>query len=113
MTDALLALAVLWALLVAVWLAVWPLVAGGRERPDPHAVELRELEAEKDRLVEEIHELDLDLATGKLASAEHAAQEARLKRRAVEVMREIESRREAGAPEGEEGGATRDRPDRG
>ena len=90
MTGLLLSLVGLWILLGAVWLAVWPLFARSGS-PAPEAeVELAELEAEKGRLLAEIHELELDYETGKLSDEDHAAIEARLKARAVEVMRRID-----------------------
>lgn len=92
--TALLVLAGLWLLLGAVWLAVYPLVAGGRESIASTAG-LRELEAEKDRLVQDLHELELDRATGKLSEEDWRALDARLKTRAVEAMRELDSRTEA------------------
>ncbi|HJU87465.1 MAG TPA: hypothetical protein VJ788_08865, partial [Gemmatimonadota bacterium] len=54
-------------------------------------VERQELEAEKARLLQEIHELELDYQTGKLSDEDHRAIEARLKGRAVEVMQRIEA----------------------
>ena len=95
MSGPLLALLGLWILLGAVWLAVWPLLAGRGVAVVVDALELQELQAEKARLVGEIHELELDRATGKLSEEDYAAGERRLKGRAVEVMREIE--RKAGA----------------
>ena len=93
--TALLVLAGLWLLLGAVWLAVYPLIAGDRERREPTA-ELSELEAEKARLVQDLHELELDRATGKLSEEDWRDLDARLKTRAVETMREIDAR--AGTP---------------
>lgn len=90
--SALLALGILWVLLAAVWIAVWPFFAGRGEPPDARARELRELETEKARLIQEIQELELDWQTGKLSEEDRAALEARLKARAVEVMREIDER---------------------
>ena len=73
------------------WLAVYPLVAGGHE-PRESTAGLSELEAEKDRLVQELHELELDRATGKLSEEDWRDLDARLKSRAVEAMREIDDR---------------------
>ena len=89
--TALLVLAGLWLLLGAVWLAAYPLIAGDRERRGSTG-QLRELEAEKDRLVQELHELELDRATGKLSEEDWRDLDARLKSRAVEAMREIDDR---------------------
>ena len=98
--SALLALAILWVLLAALWLAVWPLFE--RERPSvPLALlELQELEAEKTRLLDEIHELELDFQTEKLSEEDYRALEARLKTRAVDVLKEIEAREKQAARAG-------------
>lgn len=99
MTQPLLALLAVWVLLVAVGLAVWPLFAGSRGEMDRREIELRELEAEKARLLEDLHEVDLDRETGKLSEEDYRANQARLKGRAVEVMRKIEALREGGGGE--------------
>ena len=91
MTGILLSLIALWILLAAVWLALWPLfVARAAPRPDAE-IERQELEAEKARLLQEIHELELDYETGKLSDDDYRAIEARLKGKAVEVMRRIDA----------------------
>lgn len=84
-------LAGLWLLLGAVWLAVYPLLSGGPA--DVPAGGLAELEAEKDRLIGDLHELELDRATGKLSEEDYRALEARLKRRAVATLEEIDAAR--------------------
>jgi hypothetical protein len=90
--SALVVLAGLWVLLGAVWLAIWPFF--DRERPPVSValLELQELETEKGRLIAEIHDLQLDFETGKLAEEDYRALEARLKTRAVDVIREMEAR---------------------
>ena len=91
MTEPLLSLLALWILLAAVWAALWPLfVARAAPRPDVE-IERQELEAEKSRLLQEIHELELDYETGKLSDDDYRAIEARLKGRAVEVMQRIDA----------------------
>ncbi len=96
--TALLVLAGLWLLLGAVWLAAYPLIAGGRE-PSGTTAGLSELEAEKDRLVQDLHELELDRATGKLSEEDWRDLDARLKTRAVETIKEIDARaRDLAAP---------------
>ena len=91
MTGILLSLLALWVLLAAVWLALWPLfVARAAPRPDAE-IERQELEAEKARLLREIHELELDYQTGKLSDDDYRAIEARLKGKAVEVMQRIDA----------------------
>ncbi len=92
MSDTLLILIGLWVLLAAVWLAVYPLFGGASESVPAAVAHRRELETEKARLLEEIHELQLDYATGKLSDEDHAALEARLKSRAVEVMQQLEAK---------------------
>lgn len=89
----------MWVLLGAVWLAVYPLLAR-RSDGEAEGSELRDLEVEKDRLVQEIHELELDHATGKLSEEDYRDLEARLKRRAVETLEKIDMLG------GEEGGGT-------
>ena len=92
MIAILLSLAGLWILLAAVWVAVWPLFAAARGVPRTDVdVERQELEAEKARLLQEIHELDLDHATGKLSEEDYRAIEARLKARAVDVMQHLDA----------------------
>lgn len=86
----LLVLAGLWILLGAVWLATWPLLTE-RAGEDAAGAERRDLEAEKDRLVREIHELDLDRATGKLSEEDYRELDASLKRRAVDKMERIDA----------------------
>lgn len=91
MIGLLLSLVGLWILLAAVWVAVWPLF-GERGTPRTDAdVERQELETEKARLLQEIHELELDYATGKLSDEDRRAIEARLKGRAVEVMQRLDA----------------------
>lgn len=93
MTGLILSLLGLWVLLGAIWLAVWPLLGDGSAFRPEAEIDLAELEAEKARLVAEIHELDLDYETGKLSDEDHREIESRLKGRTVEVMRKIESAR--------------------
>ena len=82
-------LAGLWLLLGAVWLATYPLLAvRSRDGGDSRR---RDLEAEKDRLVQEIHELELDRVTGKLSEEDYRDLEARLKLRAVETLEKIDA----------------------
>lgn len=92
MSDTLLILIGLWVLLAAVWLSVYPLFGRAAESVPAAVAHRRELETEKARLLEEIHELQLDYATGKLSDEDHAALEARLKSRAVAIMRELETK---------------------
>ncbi len=96
MTGLLLSLLGLWVLLGAVWLAVWPLFARAAPPRTEAEIERAELEAEKGRLLGEIHELELDYATGKLSDEDYRAIEARLKGRAVEVMKRIDELAPAG-----------------
>ena len=91
MTGLLLSLVALWVLLAAIWAALWPLLAGRSAAPPEAAVERMELEAEKARLLQEIHELELDYQTGKLSDEDYRAIEARLKSKAVDVMQRIDA----------------------
>lgn len=91
MTGSLLSLVALWILLAAVWLALWPLfVARAAPRPDAE-IERQELDAEKARLLQEIHELELDYETGKLSDDDYRTIETRLKGKAIEVMQRIDA----------------------
>ncbi|HET6343193.1 MAG TPA: hypothetical protein VFG78_13535 [Gemmatimonadota bacterium] len=74
--------------------------AGGHE-PTASTAGLSELEAEKDRLVQDLHELELDRATGKLSEEDWRDLDARLKRRAVATLEEIDAAR-AAVPPGDE-----------
>ena len=91
MTGLLLSLAALWILLAAVWAALWPLFTGASDPPPEAEIERQDLEAEKARLLQEIHELELDYETGKLSDDDYRAIEGRLKGRAVEVMQRIDA----------------------
>jgi hypothetical protein len=70
---------------------VWPLFAERRATSLDTDIERQELETEKGRLLQEIHELELDFATGKLSDEDHAAIDARLKGRAIEVMKRLDA----------------------
>ena len=91
MTGLLLSLVALWVLLAAIWAALWPLFGGRSAAPSEAEVERQELEAEKARLLQEIHELELDHQTGKLSDEDHQAIEARLKGKAVDAMQRIDA----------------------
>jgi hypothetical protein len=90
-TGLLLSLVALWVLLAAIWAALWPLFGGRSVALSEVEVERQELEAEKARLLQEIHELELDYQTGKLSDEDHRAIEERLKGKAVEVMQRIDA----------------------
>ena len=90
--SALLALAALWVLLGAIWLAVYPFLERTRPPQPLRVLELQDLEAEKTRLLGELHDLELDWQTGKLSEDDYRAIEMRLKSLAVAVMAEIEER---------------------
>ena len=94
--SALAALVGLWVLLAAIWLAVYPFLERTRPVVPVGLLELRELEAEKARLLGEIHDLELDFQTGKLSDDDYRAMEAQLKSRAVVVLQEIEAREKRG-----------------
>ncbi len=92
MTGLLLSLVALWVLLAAIWAALWPLFGERSAAMSEVEVERQELEAEKARLLQEIHELELDHQTGKLSDDDYRSIEARLKGKAVEVMQRIDGR---------------------
>ncbi|MGH7588269.1 MAG: hypothetical protein ACRELU_06725 [Gemmatimonadota bacterium] len=69
---------------------MYPLIAGDHE-PTESTAGLSELEAEKDRLVQDLHDLELDRATGKLSEEDWRDLDARLKRRAVATLEEIDA----------------------
>lgn len=94
--SALAALVGLWVLLAAIWLAVYPFLDRTRPAVAVGLLELRELEAEKARLLGEIHDLELDFQTGKLSDDDYRAMEAQLKSRAVVILQEIEAREKRG-----------------
>ena len=96
--SALTALVALWVILGAIWLAVYPFLTRTRPPLPLDVLELRELEAEKARLLGEIHDLELDWQTGKLSEEDYRDLEAGLKTRAVAVMAEIEDRSGAVRP---------------
>lgn len=99
MTGLLLSLVALWVLLAAIWAALWPLFGERSAAMSEVEVERQELEAEKARLLQEIHELELDHQTGKLSDEDHQAIEARLKGKAVEVMQRIDGLAAPGSAE--------------
>jgi hypothetical protein len=92
MTQAVLGLLALWIAAAVFWLALYPLF-GSRGTIPARDLELQDLEAEKDRLVQEIKDVELDHATGKLSDEDRAALDQRLKAKAVAVMEAIESHR--------------------
>lgn len=98
--SALAALAGLWVLLGAIWLAIYPFFQRTRPSLPLALLELQELEGEKARLLGEIHDLELDYQTGKLSDDDYRALEASLKSRAVAVIAEIEARTGPGAGTG-------------
>jgi len=93
MSATVVALVGLWVLLGAVWLAVYPFFTKRREMPSEAEIALRDLQAEKARLIGELHELELDYATGKLSPDDYEALNRRLKGRAVRAIEAIEAER--------------------
>jgi hypothetical protein len=59
---------------------------GGSMEPTPR----QRLEAERRRLLDAIHDVDLDLAMGKVAEGDHSALRASLEAEAVAVLRRLE-----------------------
>lgn len=93
MTQAIMGLLALWIVAAVFWLAVYPLF-GGRRTLAARDLELRDLEAEKDRLVQELKDVELDYATGKLSDEDREALDQRLKAKAVAVMEAIEAHKQ-------------------
>jgi type II secretory pathway component PulM len=99
--------AVLVAIIAVLLLAaVVVIVAGPLRRAAPPAAdreaELADLETARAAKYREIRDAELDLATGKLSAADHAAIDASLRAEALEILKRIKSARgEAGeAPAG-------------
>ena len=72
-------------------MALYPLLGAAADPLEVTASRRADLETEKARLIEEIHELELDYATGKLSEPDYRAVEGRLKARAVDVMRALDA----------------------
>lgn len=93
--------------ILVVSLAAWcvaALFASGGATAAAAAAEARiaELTGERERLVEALRDLDMDLAMGKLSEADHAALKTSLETDAVTVLARLEEAR--GSAAGGEGG---------
>ena len=91
---------VLIVLAAAVYLISAPLRAA-RRPDDAHgpAADVAELEAERDAKYREIRDAELDLRTGKLSDADHAALDGSLRAEAVQILHRLD---EAQATESEQ-----------
>jgi hypothetical protein len=90
MVAFLVVLAILFAVVVIV---SGPLRAARRES-EPSA-ELADLEAAREAKYREIRDAELDLRTGKLSQADHAAIDRSLRAEAVEILHRLDEAREA------------------
>ena len=88
---------VLVVLAAAVYLISAPLRAA-RAPDDADTADVAELEAERDAKYREIRDAELDLRTGKLSEADHAALDSSLRAEAVQILHRLD---EAQAAESE------------
>ena len=73
-----------------------PLRADRRERAQPEAARISELEAARDAKYREIRDAELDVRTGKLSDEDYGAIDQTLRSEAIEIMRALD----AAAPDG-------------
>ena len=79
-----------------VFLITGPLRAAHRpDEPPSAAAEVAELEAARDAKYREIRDAELDLRTGKLSEADHAAIDGSLRAEAVEILHRLDQTRAA------------------
>jgi hypothetical protein len=76
---------------VAVYLISAPLRAA--RAPDADTADVAELEAERDAKYREIRDAELDLRTGKLSDADHAALDGSLRAEAVQILHRLDEAR--------------------
>lgn len=87
-------LLVLIVLAAAVYLISAPLRAA-RAPDDADSADVAELEAERDAKYREIRDAELDLRTGKLSDADHAALDGSLRAEAVQILHRLDEARAA------------------
>jgi type II secretory pathway component PulM len=75
----------------ALFLISAPLRADRRERAQPEAARIRELEAARDAKYREIRDAELDLRTGKLSEEDYGAIDRTLRSEAIEIMRALDA----------------------
>jgi hypothetical protein len=80
---------VLLVLAAAVYLISAPLRAA-HATDDAEAADVAELEAERDAKYREIRDAELDLRTGKLSDADHAALDGSLRAEAVQILHRLD-----------------------
>jgi hypothetical protein len=83
---------VLIVLAAAVYLISAPLRAA-RATDDAATADVAELEAERDAKYREIRDAELDLRTGKLSDADHAALDGSLRAEAVQILHRLDEAR--------------------
>ena len=76
--------------LVVVVLAAPLRPGGGRARDAAESAERAELEARRDAKYREIRDAELDHRTGKLSEADWRAEDRRLRREAIEILRRLD-----------------------
>jgi hypothetical protein len=67
-----------------------PLRADRRERVQPEAARIAELEAARDAKYREIRDAELDLRTGKLSDEDYSAIDRTLRSEAIEIMNALD-----------------------
>ena len=89
-------LLILIVLAAAVYLISAPLREARRSDDGRHlAAEVDELEAEREAKYREIRDTELDLRTGKLSEADHAAIDRSLRSEAVQILHRLDQAKEA------------------
>ena len=75
----------------ALFLISAPLRANRRERVQPEAARIAELEAARDAKYREIRDAELDLRTGKLSDEDYGAIDRTLRAEAIEIMNALDA----------------------
>jgi hypothetical protein len=75
----------------AVLVIAAPLRADRRERAQPEAARIAELEAARDAKYREIRDAELDVRTGKLSDEDYGAIDQTLRSEAIEIMRALDA----------------------
>ncbi len=88
--DAVAPLLVIVALALVVWVVGAPLRRGPQVAEDADRIERERLEAARDLKYQEIRELELDRATGKVGDEDFRAQDGELRGQAVAILRRLD-----------------------
>lgn len=79
--------------LIAFLIVLWPLVQGRLSTAQPQPEEsLGSLRRQRDSIYDSLRELDFDLQTGKMSEADYADLTERYKRRAVDLLKQLDDR---------------------